>query len=284
MSQVLIREVFPVAAGAYETAGEASAAIKRKLKQLGVDSGVQIREKKNLLGISYDVDETDVVTRIMPTGEDADGNILYLPELYIDSPNIGAYTHPKWIHLAVSEAREVTDGDTPKSKDQCYAELRKAAQTEYENGCDLPTVTLKVDFINCAETEEYRDYKPLQDIFLGDSVRVIAPRIGVEVSMRMTQYTYDCLQRRYTAMTLGSVADTLESEGWLCWQGNLSGLPEGRGSGTVYSELLRALEARENTARITLADSATSAAVLGRLLTALREDRYDYRVAVETEF
>lgn len=81
-----------------------------------------------------------------------------------------------------------------------------------------------------------------------------------------------------------SVADTLESEGWLCWQGNLSGLPEGRGSGTVYSELLRALEARENTARITLDDSATSAAVLGRLLTALREDRYDYHVAVETEF
>ena len=40
MSQVLIREVFSVAAGAYETAGEASAAIKRKLKQLGVDSGV----------------------------------------------------------------------------------------------------------------------------------------------------------------------------------------------------------------------------------------------------
>ena len=28
--------------------------------------------------------------------------------------------------------------------------------------------------------------------------------------MRMTQYTYDCLQRKYTAMTLGTVADTLE--------------------------------------------------------------------------
>ena len=52
----------------------------------------------------------------------------------------------------------MTDGDTPKSKDQCYAELRKAAQTEYENGCDLPTVTLKVDFVNCADTEEYRQY------------------------------------------------------------------------------------------------------------------------------
>ena len=25
---------------------------------------------------------------IMPTGEDKDGNLLYLPEVYIDSPNI----------------------------------------------------------------------------------------------------------------------------------------------------------------------------------------------------
>ena len=180
------------------------------VRRVGVDSDVQIREGKNLTGISYDVDETDVVTRIMPTGEDADGNILYLPELYIDSPNLGAYTHPKWIHLAVSEAREVTDGDTPKSKDQCYAELRKAAQTEYENGCDLPTVTLKVDFVNCADTEEYRQYGFLQNIFLGDSVRVVARRIGVEVSLRMTQYTYDCLTQKYTDVTLGTAADTLE--------------------------------------------------------------------------
>lgn len=180
------------------------------VKRVGNDTDVSIREKKNLTGISYDVDETDVVTRIMPTGEDADGNILYLPELYIDSPNLNAYTHPKWIHLPVSEAKEVTDGDEPKSKAQCYAEMRKAAQAEFDAGCDLPTVTLKVDFVNCSDAEEYKQYAALTDIFLGDSVRVIARRIGVEVSMRMTQYTYDCLTRKYTSVTLGTAADTLE--------------------------------------------------------------------------
>lgn len=180
------------------------------VKRVGNDTDVSIREKKNLTGISYDVDETDVVTRIMPTGEDADGNILYLPELYIDSPNLNAYTHPKWIHLPVSEAKEVTDGDEPKSKTQCYAEMRKAAQAEFDVGCDLPTVTLKVDFINCSDAKEYRQYAALTDIFLGDSVRVVARRIGVEVSMRMTQYTYDCLTRKYTSVTLGTAADTLE--------------------------------------------------------------------------
>ena len=180
------------------------------VKRVGNNTDVSIREKKNLTGISYDVDETDVVTRIMPTGEDADGNILYLPELYIDSPNLNAYTHPKWIHLPVSEAKEVTDGDEPKSKAQCYAEMRKAARAEFDAGCDLPTVTLKVDFVNCSDAEEYKQYAALTDIFLGDSVRVIARRIGVEVSMRMTQYTYDCLTKKYTSVTLGTAADTLE--------------------------------------------------------------------------
>ena len=180
------------------------------VRRVGNNTDVSIREKKNLTGISYDVDETDVVTRIMPTGEDADGNILYLPELYLDSPNLNAYTHPKWIHLPVSEVKEVTDGDEPKSKAQCYTEMRKAAQTEFDAGCDLPTVTLKVDFINCSDAEEYKQYAALTDIFLGDSVRVVARRIGVEVSMRMTQYTYDCLTRKYTSVTLGTAADTLE--------------------------------------------------------------------------
>lgn len=180
------------------------------VKRVGNDTDVSIREKKNLTGISYDVDETDVVTRIMPTGEDADGNILYLPELYLNSPNLNAYTHPKWIHLPVSEAKEVTDGDEPKSKAQCYAEMRKAAQAEFDAGCDLPTVTLKVDFVNCSDAEEYKQYAALTDIFLGDSVRVVARRIGVEISMRMTQYTYDCLTRKYTSVTLGTAADTLE--------------------------------------------------------------------------
>ena len=104
------------------------------VQRVGNDSDVQIRERKNLTGISYDVDETDVVTRIMPTGQDADGNILYLPELYLDSPNIGAYVHPKWIHLSVSEAKEVTDGDEPRSREECFALMRQAAQAEYDNG------------------------------------------------------------------------------------------------------------------------------------------------------
>lgn len=51
--------------------------------RVGVDSDVQIREKKNLTGIFYDVDETDVVKHIMPTGKEADGNKI-VPNSYED--------------------------------------------------------------------------------------------------------------------------------------------------------------------------------------------------------
>lgn len=180
------------------------------VSRVGNDTDVQIRERKNLTGISYDIDDTDVVTRIMPTGEDKDGNVLYLPELYLDSPNINAYDHPRWIHLPVSEAKEITDGDKQKSKDQCYTEMRAAAKAEFEKGCDLPNVTIKVDFVNCANTEEYREYAALTDIFLGDAVRVVARRIGVEVTMRMTQYTYDCLTKKYSSITLGTATSAME--------------------------------------------------------------------------
>ena len=180
------------------------------VKRVGVDSNVQIRQGKNLLGVSYDVDLSDVATRIMPTGQDKDGKVLYLPEVSVDSPLIDSYPHPRWIHLEVSEAKEVTSGDDKKTKAQCYEAMREAVQAQFDAGCDLPNVTLNVDFINCADTEEYREYGFLQNIYLGDAVRVIAPRIGVWVSMRMTQYTYDCLTRKYTQMTLGTAADTVE--------------------------------------------------------------------------
>ena len=81
------------------------------VKRVGSDTDVHIRQGKNLLGISYDVDLTDVVTRIMPTGEAKDGNLLYLPEVYPDSPTIDTYTHPMSIPTALTQAKEVHDVD-----------------------------------------------------------------------------------------------------------------------------------------------------------------------------
>ena len=99
------------------------------IKRVGLDSGVQIREGKNLLGINYDVDDTDVITRIMPTGEDKDGELLYLPETYVDSPHVDEYPNARWSHLAVEDCKEnpkKTKDNPKKTKEQCYTQMRRS--------------------------------------------------------------------------------------------------------------------------------------------------------------
>ena len=179
------------------------------VQRAGSDANVTIREGKNLLGITYDEDQTNVVTRILPTGEDGDGNTLYLPEKYIDSPHINDYPHPKWQHLPVTEAVVSDSEDEPRSIDDCYKIMRDEVQKQFDAGCDIPDITLKVDFINLKDTAEYGQYRLLQNIYLGDSVTVIVKRLGIAVKMRMTQYSYDCLTRRYSNMVLGSAEEAL---------------------------------------------------------------------------
>lgn len=180
------------------------------VKRVGYDKDVTIRRGKNLKGITYDADITNVVTRIMPTGEDKNGNVLYLPEVYIASPHESEYVHPKWYRLEVADAAEsdATDDEAAVTKKEVYQKLREAAQKEFDNGCDIATLTLTVDFVNCADTEEYKQYRFLQNIYIGDSVRVINSRIGVDTRIRMTDYTFNCLTLQYDAMTLGTLAST----------------------------------------------------------------------------
>lgn len=180
------------------------------VKRVGYDKDVTIRRGKNLKGITYDADITNVVTRIMPTGEDKNGNVLYLPEVYIASPRESEYVHPKWYRLEVADATEsdATDDEAAVTKDDVYQKLRETAQKEFDNGCDLATLTLTVDFVNCADTEEYKQYRFLQNIYIGDSVRVINSRIGVDTRIRMTDYTFNCLTLQYDVMTLGTLAST----------------------------------------------------------------------------
>lgn len=199
-------------------------------KRAGEETGIQIREGKNLTGITYSVDYTNVTTRIMPRGEDKDGKPLYLPEKYIDSENISAYPTIKWALMDVKDAKEKMKGDDRRTKEECYALMRQAAQDAYDAGDDLPDVTLNVSFIDCAETEEYSQYRNLQGIHLGDTVKVIAKRVGVSVAMRMTQYTYNCLTRRYEAMTLGTIDDGIE--------GNMIS-PRSIGSGSISGRMIK---------------------------------------------
>ena len=170
------------------------------------ETGVTIRHGKNLLGATLTTDWEDLTTRIIPVGQNSDGKPLLLTgTIYVDSPRIDDY--PVIRAQAVEYDVKVGQGGVNKAA-QARARLTELAEADFaDNGVDLPTVGLDVDFVALGETEEYRQYADLEAVHLYDTVRVIAKEAGIDAAVRVTGYKWDAIGRRYESVTLGEIAD-----------------------------------------------------------------------------
>ena len=170
------------------------------------ETGVTIRHGKNLLGATLTTDWEDLTTRIIPVGQNSDGKPLLLAgTIYVDSPRIDDYP----VIRAQAVEYDVKVGqDGVNNATQARAKLTELAEADFaDNGVDLPTVGLDVDFVALGETEEYKKYADLEAVHLYDTVRVIAKEAGIDAAVRVTGYKWDAIGRRYESVTLGEIAD-----------------------------------------------------------------------------
>jgi phage minor structural protein len=176
------------------------------LRQAGMDRGFSIRYGTNMTGVTWDENEADVVTRIVPIGADKNGQPLLLPERFVDSAHIGDYPVVACEALDVPDARigEKNEDDKEITATMAYTMMREAAQAEYENGADLPAVTLAVDFINLGDTQEYAEYRQLRQLFMHDIVYVEHARLGLSLCARVVKTTWDVLAQRYTGVEIST--------------------------------------------------------------------------------
>lgn len=180
-------------------------------KRLGIDSSVQIRYKKNLIGYEADIDYTQITTKIMPKA--ADG--VLLPERYITSPKVNQYhnTKIKVIEYSDIKIRDVGSSDTEgMTKEEAYTEMRRRAWAEFsENHIDEPRANYKVNFIDLEMTKEFKHLKKLESVNLGDRLKVIHMEENLDISARVISYKYNPVSRRYIEIELGNVADKFTS-------------------------------------------------------------------------
>ncbi|AWB30057.1 endopeptidase [Clostridium botulinum] len=181
-------------------------------EKIGKDTGVLIAYRKNLLGIHETLDMKEVATRIIPQGY----NELLLPEFYIDSPNIGAYFQPLVAHIKFEDIKvkeknlegeetlEDEDSEGFETKEEAYAEMRKQTQRLFsETKIDTPFFNYEVEFEELGKTEEYKQYKNLEKINLGDTVTIRHEELGLDLKGRMIAYDYDCLLKKYIKIEMG---------------------------------------------------------------------------------
>lgn len=181
------------------------------LNSVGKDNGVTIRYGKNLIGIEEDLDISEVVTRIMPTGLDDKDNSVILPEKYIDSPLINKYPKPKVRHLHFGDIK--VNSEENISLEYIYKLLREKVHELYQiQQIDIPKVNYKVDFIELSKTEEYKNYKVLETVNLGDIVTVKHKKLGIDIKQKVIKYRWDSILNKYLEIELGNFKENLSTD------------------------------------------------------------------------
>ena len=181
-------------------------------ERIGGDYGVEIRYGKNIKtnGLKEEIDMTDVVTRIYP--KSFNGHRMS-NKGYVDSPMISKYSTIKCTTLTFENIKmrsdlqgeeEVEKGviicDTQAELD---AELTKKCKEQFELGLDKPKITIDADMVLLQNTEEYKDYKILENVSLGDTVHCKHNKLGIVTDARVISLEYDCILDRVTSVKLG---------------------------------------------------------------------------------
>ena len=175
----------------------------------GQDKGVQIRSRKNLTGLEVETNIDSVTTRIKPQGYDGitiDG--------YVDSEYIDNYKYVRTQLIKYDNVKVRTDQGTEDENsvyfdtlDEAQSELTRLAQLEYsENLIDVLRANYKVNFIDLAQTEEYKEYAQLETVDLGDTIRVIEDKLNIDILVRVINKKYDVLLSRIIELELSNQA------------------------------------------------------------------------------
>lgn len=174
--------------------------------RLGGDYGACAEFGRNMTGIEADISIDDVVTRIIPVSYN--GHTLEGEEPWIDSPLIGSYANPRTAVIKFEDVKLLEDcqeGEEGFSTlELLREELKRRCTKEYENGLDKPKVNYKVDLVEVANTEDYKDYKKLTTVGIGDDVLTKDRKIKINVTARCIRLVYDCIEEENAEVELGN--------------------------------------------------------------------------------
>lgn len=171
----------------------------RLRERLGENRGVAIRYGKNLTSVTQDENCGDVYTGVYPYWMGKDGQLVTLAEKIV--PAAGTFDHVKI--LVVDLSNEFDEAPTE-------AQLRSRAERYIrDNEVGVPEISWTVSYVQLSQTEEYKDLPLMEEIQLGDTVTVIFPKMGINVTSRVVKTRWNVLYGRHENISLGKAKKTI---------------------------------------------------------------------------
>ena len=171
----------------------------------GSDQNVYIRYGKNMMDVKKTTDTSNIWTSILPywagTDEAEQAILVTLPEQVIYSDYVDDYVYRMVVPVDFSSAfQEQPTEEQLRSRAQAYVRA---------NAADGIPASIDVSFVALWQTEEYKNWAPLQKLKLCDTVTVYHKGLGIENKAKIVSVTYDVILERYEKMTIGEVKTNL---------------------------------------------------------------------------
>lgn len=158
---------------------------------------VTLRYGKNITDLEQEQNIESTITGIVPYWTDSEGGeTVTLPEKSIDSAYAGNYPFKRTTAYDFSGSFEEKPTESQlRTKAQAYVN---------SSGIGIPVVSIKVSFIDLAQTEEYKDVASLQNVKLCDVINVEFEKYGISTTAKVVKTVYDVLADRYESIEVGS--------------------------------------------------------------------------------
>lgn len=163
---------------------------------------VTLRYGKNIIDLNQEENIESTITGIVPYWLSSDGKTsVTLPEKSIDSQYASSYPFKRTVPYDFSQEFE---------EEPTQAQLRAKAQA-YMNaaGVGVPKVSIKLSFIDLANTEEYKAVAPMQQVKLCDFVGVYFEKLDISTTAEIVKVVYDVLTERYDSVEIGELRSSL---------------------------------------------------------------------------
>lgn len=177
-------------------------------ERAGANNGAEVRYGKNMNGISFKEDMSQVVTRIVPVAY----NGRTLSTNYVDSPLIGNYAKIYTKEIKFEDVKFIEDLSSSEdtdgiiicnSQEELDAVLIAKCNEQFESGIDVFKVTIQIDMIALENTNEYQDFADIVKIGLGDTVSCYNKRLDIVAEARAIKIKWDCITDSVEEVTLG---------------------------------------------------------------------------------
>ena len=188
------------------------------LKNVGYNRGFIVESGKNMLGVERQENTENVATRIAPIAKDSKGKIVWLDynsKRYIDSQYINNYREPK---VEIYDTGLVIGKDGVTSQNVQEKLLAAAQKRLSDDKVDLPEVTMTVEFVSLGDTEEYKQYRDLDKVYLYDIITVKDTKKGYNYSAQVIGVEHDILTGMLNSVTIGSLQQADASRKIAVWQ------------------------------------------------------------------